>query len=384
MNLAGMELQEGSILKLAAGFLVFGLVCFVYLGAPARPWSWLLQPAPIRWVLLFLFFSLCSFFWSEAASLTSSLAYWCGTATDVATVLILLRTGSIADTAINLQKGFIYGACGIALVAWIMPAQYDLRLGDESIFSANSICNVCVFAVFFSQYLRRRNQIKLIFLTVFLLVTIIRSLSKTTIAAFFISQVYVLVQDRFMSRKTKLLLTFFVALLVFCFWSLLEAYYNIYTTTGNQAETLTGRTAIWSYIVNAAPERPWIGHGFDSMWNVVPVFGTFEARHAENELLEQFYSYGVTGIVLLCGIYISLYRYIRRLAHDSVRVVLASIILFVVVRGVAEAEPFDLLLPLWTVSFIALPLRQEAMMPGTVPRYMAKGVSQSIPAINNG
>lgn len=187
-----------------------------------------------------------------------------------------------------------------------------------------------------------------------------------------------------MSRKTKLLLTFFVALLVFCFWSLLEAYYNIYTTTGNQAETLTGRTAIWSYIVNAAPERPWIGHGFDSMWNVVPVFGTFEARHAENELLEQFYSYGVTGIVLLCGIYISLYRYIRRLAHDSVRVVLASIILFVVVRGVAEAEPFDLLLPLWTVSFIALPLRQEAMMPGTVPRYMAKGVSQSIPAINNG
>ena len=38
-----------------------------------------------------------------------------------------------------------------------------------------------------------------------------------------------------------------------------EAYYDIYTTAGNQAETLTGRTAIWTYVLNAAVEQPWIG-----------------------------------------------------------------------------------------------------------------------------
>jgi len=362
IHLAGMELQAGSMLKLATGFLTFALVCFFSIGAPARPWRQLFQPRPVRWVLLFLCFSLCSFFWSETASLAASFAYWCGTAADVATILILLRTGNVADYAESLPKGFIYGACGIALVAWIMPAQADLRLGDEDILNANTICNVCVFAVFFFQYLIRRRNTKMVLAVIFLSITILRSLSKTTIAAFLISQAYLLIADRFMSRKTKLTLIFVAIFAALCFWSLFDAYYNVYTSTGNQAETLTGRTAIWTYIVSAAPDRPWLGHGFDSMWNVVPIFGTFEARHAENELLEQFYSYGVAGIILLGGVYSSLYRHIRKQADHSIRVIMTSIVLFVVVRGVAEAEPFDLLLPLWIVTFLSLLLQQEAIV----------------------
>lgn len=359
VNLLGMDLQTGSMLKLAAGFLVFGAVCFVSFGAATRAWTWLLEPLSIRWVLIYLSFSLCSFLWSETASATASLAYWCGTAADVATVLVLFRIGNAVDTAVDLQKGFIYGACSIALVAWIMPAQDDLRLGVDNLFNANSICNVCAFAVFFAQYLMRRKQMKLVTIPLFLVVTIVRSLSKTTIAAFLVSEVYVLIQDRTMSRKTKLLLTSFATLIILIFWGLFEAYYNVYTTTGNQAETLTGRTAIWSYVANAAVDRPWIGHGFDSMWNVVPTFGTFEARHAENELLEQFYSYGIVGLGLLAGVYGSLYFDIRRRALDSVRVIFMSVLLFVVVRGFAEAEPFDLLLPLWTVTLISLLVRQD-------------------------
>ncbi|MGH9595476.1 MAG: O-antigen ligase family protein, partial [Edaphobacter sp.] len=141
---------------------------------------------------------------------------------------------------------------------------------------------------------------------------------------------------------------------------LFEAYYTFYTTNGNQAETLTGRTAIWSYVLDVVMERPWIGHGFDSMWNVVPAFGTFEARHAENELLEQAYSYGVVGIVILCGIYGSLYRNIRRMANDDSKVICTSIILFVIVRGFAEAEPFDLLFPLWAVVLFGILVCQDA------------------------
>jgi hypothetical protein len=36
-----------------------------------------------------------------------------------------------------------------------------------------------------------------------------------------------------------------------------------------------------------------------------------------------------------------------------VKVVFLSILLFVVVRGLAEAEPFDLLLPLWFIVLIS-------------------------------
>jgi exopolysaccharide production protein ExoQ len=354
MKLFAADPQTGSAIRLGLSFFLLCAVCFTSLGAATRKFSSLLEPSSVRWVMFFLFFSGCSFFWSETASMPASITYWCGTAADVAMVLLLFRAGTVSEVAASIMKGFIWAACCIALIAWLMPTQYDLRLGDEDFFNSNSICNVCVFAVFFAQYLMRRKQEKWGLVTLFLILTILRSLSKTTIAAFLVSEAYLLIQDRSMSRRSKLLLTTAAILVILVFWGLFEAYYNFYTTNGNQAETLTGRTAIWSYVLDAAPERPLIGHGFDSMWNVVPTFGTFEARHAENELLEQLYSYGMVGVLTLGGVYISLYRNIRRSAHESLKVIFASVILFVVVRGFAEAEPFDLLLPLWIVVMMGL------------------------------
>lgn len=368
MKLFGADPQTGSAIRLGLSFVLLCAVCFTSLGAATRKFSSLLQSSSVRWAMFFLFFSGCSLFWSETASMPASITYWCGTAVDVAMVLLLLRAaGSISEVAASIMKGFIWGACCIALIAWLMPTQYDLRLGDEVFFNSNSICNVCVFAVFFAQYLMRRKQEKWGLVTLFLILTILRSLSKTTIAAFLVSQAYLLIQDRSMSRRTKLFLTTAAILVILVFWGLFEAYYNFYTTNGNQAETLTGRTAIWSYVLDAATERPWIGHGFDSMWNVVPTFGTFEARHAENELLEQLYSYGVVGVLTLCGVYISLYRNIRRTAHESLKVIFASVVLFVVVRGFAEAEPFDLLLPLWTVVLMGLLVYTDAEETSVAP-----------------
>lgn len=354
INLLGGDAQTGSAIRLGIGFLLFVVVCFTAFGI-RQPSGQLFKVWTIRWVLLYLAFSGCSLLWGEAASLPVSALYWCATVADVAIVFLLLRSGDRTQITASLMRGFVWGALGIACIAWIMPTQYDLRLGDEVLFNSNSICNVCVFAIFFCQYLMRQRHAKLGFVTFLLVLTALRSLSKTTIAAFLISETYLLIQDRSMSRRKKILLTSAAILVILVFWGLFEAYYDFYTSNGNQAETLTGRTAIWAYIVNAAPDRLWFGHGFDSMWNVLPAFGTFEARHAENEVLEQFYSYGVAGLLLLGGVYASLYRSIRRLAPAHWKVVGISVIVFVVVRGIAEAEPFDLLLPLWmAVLFSAL------------------------------
>lgn len=358
MGLLGADSQAGSAARLGLGFLLFAVVCFTSLGALPK---WLLRAPTVRWVLLYLAFSGSSLLWGETASAPVSALYWCSTVVDVVMVLFLLRQGEVAQITSSLMKGFIWGAVGIAWIAWMMPTQYDLRLGDEVYFNSNSICNVCVFAVFFCQYLMRQTRAKLGLVTVFLIVTALRSLSKTTIAAFVVSQIVLLIQDRAMSRRMKIFLTCASVVMVFAFWGLFEAYYDFYTSNGNQAETLTGRTAIWAYLFSAVPEHLWIGHGFDSMWNVVPAFGTFEARHAENELLEQLYSYGVLGLVLLCGIYVSLYRGIRRCAPPSWKAIGTSMMLFVVVRGVAEAEPFDLLLPLWMVVMFGALLHKPAV-----------------------
>ena len=354
MKLFGADPQTGSAIKLSLSFLLFAVVCFTWFGASTRTLGSLLEPSSVRWALLFIAFSGCSFLWSETAVMAVSIGYWSGTAIDVATIIFLLRAGSVPEVATSVMKGFIWASCCIALIAWLMPAQYDLRLGDEDFFNANSICNVCAFAVFFAQYLMRRKMAKYGLIIFLLVLTILRSLSKTTIAAFLVSEIYLVIQDRSISRRSKVLLTIAAILVVLMFWSLFEAYYTFYTSYGNQAETLTGRTAIWSYVIDGVMEHPWIGHGFDSMWNVVPAFGTFEARHAENELLEQAYSYGTVGVVILCGVYGALYSNIRRMAQESSKVICTSIILFVIVRGFAEAEPFDLLLPLWAVVLLGV------------------------------
>jgi len=242
----------------------------------------------------------------------------------------------------------------IAVVAWLMPVQRDLRLGDEELLNSNQIGNLCAFAFFFCQYLMRSRKEKWGLAAAFLGVTLLRSLSKTTIIAFLVSQCFLLLRDKSISRRTKIRLAMGAGVLVMVFWGLIEAYYVVYTNAGNQAETLTGRVGIWSYVLSAALEQPWIGHGFNSIWKVVPPFGDFEARHAENELLQQFYAYGVVGIGLLIGLYGSLYRQVRKLPRGSARIFFVSMLLFFVVRGFAEAEPFDLLLPLWAIVLITL------------------------------
>jgi O-antigen ligase len=103
------------------------------------------------------------------------------------------------------------------------------------------------------------------------------------------------------------------------------------------------------------PWNLWIGHGFDSWWKVVPPFGDqFEARHAENELLQQFYAYGVLGIITLTGLYGSLYLLVRRLPRSPTRALFLGLLLFIVIRGLAEADSFDLLFPLWSIVLVSL------------------------------
>ncbi len=76
----------------------------------------------------------------------------------------------------------------------MMHTQYDLRLGDGNFYNSNTVADICAFAFCYSQYLLRRNEGKST-LTILFLVTLIRSLTKTTIVAFPVSACYLLIQD---------------------------------------------------------------------------------------------------------------------------------------------------------------------------------------------
>jgi O-antigen ligase len=275
-------------------------------------------------------------------------------AADVGMVVLLLRVGPVNEVAASLMKGYVVGACMIAAIAWLLPAQSDLRLGDEELLGPNQIGYLCAFALFFAQYLMREKLGKWGLATVVLAVTLLRSLSKTSIIAFLIAESFLLIKDGSMRRRTKVMLILAGIATVVAFSSLLTSYFDIYTNAGNSPETLTGRIGIWTVILSEAIQQPWIGHGFHAVWNVIPPFGDFEARHAHNELIQQFYAYGLVGVCMLGGLYGGFYRQVRRLSNPSMRIFWLALLLFVIVRGLTDTEPFDLSLPLWAMVMISV------------------------------
>ena len=313
----------------------------------------MLRLPSVRWVAIFLTFTACSLVWTAAASLPAAIVFWSAMAADAGMVALLLRVGPAKEVAISLIKGYVWGACAVAVIAWLLPAQSDLRLGDEELLGANQIGYLCAFAAFFAQYLMREKQGKWGAAAVLLAVTLLRSLSKTSIVAFLVAESFLLARDSSMTRKTKVMLVLGSIATGIAFSSLLTSYFDIYTT-GTSPETLTGRLGIWAVFFEEAIQQPWIGHGFHSAWNVIPPFGDFEARHAHNELLQQFYAYGAAGICMLAGLYGSFYRLIRTLPVGAFRAFLSAFLIFILVRGLTDTEPCDLSLPKWAIVMFSL------------------------------
>ncbi len=161
------------------------------------------------------------------------------------------------------------------------------------------------------------------------------------------------------ASPTKAMLVLAGLITLGAFSNLLISYFDIYTNSGNSPETLTGRIGIWIVILTESIQQPWIGHGFHAVWNVIPPFGDFEARHAHNELIQQLYAYGVVGVCMLAGLYGSFYHQVRRLAAGPTRTLWLALLVFVLVRGLTDTEPFDLCLPLWAVVMLSSLIEDE-------------------------
>jgi exopolysaccharide production protein ExoQ len=372
-----MHPQTGTGINLALNFAFLVMTAFCCLGQPVYPFGRILRIASVRWALLFLGFSCFSLSWSGTASIYVSMAYWCGMAADFAIVALMMRARSVTEVAAALMKGYIWGGCVGGTIAWILPSQSDLRLGDEELLGPNSIGYICAIALLFAQLLMRKKERGFIAPAFLLALTVLRCLSKTTIVALLLCEALLLTTDATMKRRTKVLLIVVATFVIVAFSSLLTSYFDIYTNAGNQSETLSGRLGIWTYFVTEAFQQPWFGHGFDSVWKVVPPFGPeqFEAPHAHNELLQQFYAYGVMGICMFAGIYTSLYRQIRRLVTVPTKHFFFALLLFVLVRGLAESERFDLSLPLWAVLIVSALVEHERR--GRDPSYVLAGFGQS-------
>ena len=347
----------GAEVSFALNLLLLVPVAF-YAAGPASPalracWRvW-----PFRLVLTYLALSIVSLTWSETSSRAVAFGYWLAMAADVILVLLLLHAEPARQATESLLKGFICGTVLLACVAWLSPAMSDLRLGDVDFLNPNAIGFECAFAALLCQQFASQGA-RWKWLGAALVITLVRSLSKTSIAAFLIVEFFYLFRNRTVSRATKSAILFAGILVIAAFWSLFNAYYVVYTNAGDQAETLTGRLGIWIVTLGLAFERPWLGHGMHSFRTVVPPFGAFEPWHAHNELIQQFFAYGVVGVALVTALYGSLWRQARRHASVPLALLTRSLLLLVFIRGLADTERFDLSFPLWAITSLSITLAQ--------------------------
>lgn len=351
--------KAGAYVNFAIHFLLLAVAVFYSWGPPRITFREMSHARPLRWVLAFLLMGLCSLIWSATASLPVALAYWCELAAEAAMVVLVLRVDEPSVAAGSMMQGYAWGALLISAIEWLSPAMYDLRPGDDDFFSPNAIGFTCALGLFLLQISGRRTIVSRILAGV-LAISLLRSLSKTTIIAFVVAQGALLLLDRSRSWPGKALIVAPVLVVIGAFWHLFERYYDVYTHLGNQSETLSGRIGIWAFVLTRSLEQPWIGHGFHSFRNVIPPFGSFEAWHAHNELLQQFYAYGVMGVVVVGALYVSIFRELRKADSRQTRITLTALLVFVLIRGLADTENFDLSLPIWLVAPIGFILRSAA------------------------
>lgn len=355
------EPQQGSVVTVTLSILLLVTACWIALVNPAKGSHDPVMTPTVKAAIAYLTLSGISLLWSSTRSIPIAAGYLAGTAADVFTLLLLLRYPPGERRIERVLEGYVVGAAVIALIAWSTPAMYDLRLGDWEFFHPNAIGFVTAIAALCAIYLAKVHKFWM-WAAVGLSVTLLRTLSKGSIVAFLLAAVLYLCHWDKVGRRAKLTIALAAVITVILFWGLIESYSTFYSAGTSNIETLTGRTIIWSQSLEIASEAPWLGHGFYSYRFVVPPFGEFEAWHAHNELLQQYFSYGLVGVVLTIILYYRFYLQIRRGNGDALRALSAALLLFALVRGTVDTERFDLSCPLWLMAMLSVALfpRQEA------------------------
>lgn len=316
-------------------------------------------PLTVWWIGIYLVLVLCSLAWTTVPSLPDATAYWLAMAADVGTILLLVYYRPMARQAHHIMQGFVIGTSMVGVIAWCIPAMDDLRLGNEDFLHPNAIGFELAIAALFAFYLAHSRKYWTWF-AAGLAITLLRDLSKTCIAAFVLAALFYLLQDSQLGCRSRIAIGAGVTLVVVSFWTILEAYADIYSQSTN-VETLTGRTVIWATSLEIALEKPWIGHGFYSFRWTVPLFGDFEAGHAHNELLQQFFAYGVLGVAVVVILYWVFFRQIRATPSCGLKTLALALLIFALVRGLVDTERFDLSYPLWLIALLSASLYGVAM-----------------------
>jgi exopolysaccharide production protein ExoQ len=357
------EPQQGTAVNIALSLTLLTFAAFCSIGSTSSIPAACFRNKTIKAIVAFQTLALISITWSAAQPLAAA-GYWTSWAANVATVWLILRYRPPTAQFDAILKGAVWGASLVALIAWSIPAMPDLRLGDIDFLHPNALGFLFAITALMAMYLARHNKLWR-WPALWLATTLFRTLSKTSIIAFAAAVLFYLVRDSTLTRATKIKIGLTASLILASLWGIVEAYLNTYTR-GTDPETLTGRTLIWAASAEYAVKHPWLGNGFYSYRWVVPAFGPFEAWTAHNELLQQFFSFGVVGVIVVIALYWAFFRQIRCAPASHLKTLASTLLIFALVRGLTDTENFDLSFPLWLMTMLSILLCPAPPAPATV------------------
>jgi exopolysaccharide production protein ExoQ len=301
---------------------------------------------PAQWILVYAALAGVSLFWTQSSSLVNASGYWVAFIASLVTIAVLIRFDRADNVALAALQGFVWASAILALIGWMAPGTYELRMGQQEYLHPNAIGNQVAIAALFSIFLARRYPTTLHWnwITIALVFSLLRTLSKASIISFIVAASFYFVRYSKLSARSQLKIAVVGAVLVLASWGFIVRYADVYTE-GTNVETLTGRTLIWAVSWEIAAERPWLGHGFYSYRSVVPNFGEFQAWHAHNDFLQQFFSYGALGLILSLAVYGSFYCQLRRVPRSPQLGLASALLIYGLLHGLTDASHIELMLP---------------------------------------
>ncbi|MEM9652406.1 MAG: O-antigen ligase family protein [Actinomycetota bacterium] len=198
---------------------------------------------------------------------------------------------------------FFMGSLGVdrAGDAWVGVATQKNALGHHGLLA------VMVFLIAARTF--RRWRVPFYVLTVASFVLLIGSQSKTSLGAGLVTAAGFVVFLTFRARKTlagAVTITLISGIVI----TILFVTANLEEIAGRFGKdaTFTGRTPLWSAVLDAIAEKPWLGYGYDGYFggplsesHLITAYAQFDwgPTHAHNALFESALHVGIPATILL-------------------------------------------------------------------------------------
>lgn len=195
----------------------------------------------------------------------------------------------------NLFWVFAMGSLGRNPNAWDGLATQKNALGNDG------LLGILVFLLAARTF--RRFRVPLYLLAIASLVLLIGSQSKTSLGAGIVAAASFLVFLAFRARRT-MIGAVTITLITGCVLTALLATANLEVVAGRfgRDATFSGRTALWTEVLNGISLRPWLGFGYDGFWggplsaaHRIAAYPQFDwgPQHAHNALMESALHVGI-------------------------------------------------------------------------------------------